>query len=384
MSDCKRIWEVEAARDGRLTGNERLSIERHVVSCSICAGERQRLDTLAARLRDLPVYGVGELSLRRKRYELLARAREQHETPPARRRAVWLGSATLIGAAAVSSLWFWSSWTDSGGHRPRVAALALRPDSGARYTKDSSDRRRDIVHLLEGRLTLEVSTTAEHKGVLVRTPDGEIEDQGTIFSVTVQNERTELISVVEGRVIARLKGKGERWIDAGEMHRPYSAETDKRSEDEAPAKLEEATRAKRGRSTQREAEEPLHKTSARSHAGASSNARTKIEHAGQADSSQQGRQEESAAETEFARAVAHVEAHDDARAGVLLEQFVARFPDDARAQDAAFLGVVIRARRGDGSALRIAARAYLARYPRGFRVPEVLRLLEGDAGATSR
>jgi len=50
MSDCPRLFEVEAMRDGRLSGTERANFERHLTHCSDCAREARALDQLATAL----------------------------------------------------------------------------------------------------------------------------------------------------------------------------------------------------------------------------------------------------------------------------------------------------------------------------------------------
>ena len=48
---CPRSWEVEAARDGRLTGEARNSLELHLEQCETCAREQRIMHSLGERLR---------------------------------------------------------------------------------------------------------------------------------------------------------------------------------------------------------------------------------------------------------------------------------------------------------------------------------------------
>ena len=66
-ADCPRLFEAEARRDGRLTGTERASFERHLSACPACSREVQALEALAASLRNDDRGGVDELHERRER-----------------------------------------------------------------------------------------------------------------------------------------------------------------------------------------------------------------------------------------------------------------------------------------------------------------------------
>jgi anti-sigma factor ChrR (cupin superfamily) len=380
MNACKRTWEVEASRDGRLTGNERMSTERHIELCADCAHERERLEALATALRDLPVRGADELSLRRQRHELLARANaaaahaERSTSWSLRRKSAVV--AALISACALGLLLLWPGSQGS----PAGARLVLKPDAFADYTRQTLAGS-EIVDLKHGRLTLEVERGDARLRVLVRTPDGEIEDIGTVFTVTVQAARTEAISVAKGRVLARIAGKPERRITAGETHRPYAVSNEGLTVLDpalAPAPPGEARAARALRVHRRTSESPNRAQSSAEGAPAVE-PRTAAPAAG--DEARPAPTESEVA-AEFARAVARVEAHDDARALVLLTLFMDRFADDPRAEDAAFLRVVVLARGSERAALRAAARAYLAKYPHGFRAPEVERLLKESAPPT--
>src|SRR5262245_28858464 len=71
-SPCPRLFEAEAMRDGRLTGTERASFERHASICPACAREVEALDALAGALRANHPVRADELHVRRERTRLLA------------------------------------------------------------------------------------------------------------------------------------------------------------------------------------------------------------------------------------------------------------------------------------------------------------------------
>ena len=56
---CPRLFEAGAMRDGRLTGVERASFERHVTVCPACSREVQALEALAESLRASPPDACG-------------------------------------------------------------------------------------------------------------------------------------------------------------------------------------------------------------------------------------------------------------------------------------------------------------------------------------
>jgi hypothetical protein len=76
-------------------------------------------------------------------------------------------------------------------------------EGGARWAKRSeSDVER--VDLLEGTLRLTVDRPSGGKRLVVRVPDGEIEDVGTTFHVVVWQGHTQRVAVDVGRVTVRL------------------------------------------------------------------------------------------------------------------------------------------------------------------------------------
>jgi TolA-binding protein len=70
--------------------------------------------------------------------------------------------------------------------------------------------------LSEGTLRRDVQRKPGGRRVVVRVPDGEIEDLGTIFHVVVNRGRTERVGVDEGRVTIRLTDKTPITISSGQ------------------------------------------------------------------------------------------------------------------------------------------------------------------------
>jgi outer membrane protein assembly factor BamD (BamD/ComL family) len=74
-----------------------------------------------------------------------------------------------------------------------------------------------------------------------------------------------------------------------------------------------------------------------------------------------------------------IEQGDFAAASRALDAFSTEHPDDARAEDAAFLSIVALVRAGRSAEAAAAARRYLARFPTGFRRAEVATIASGNA-----
>jgi TolA-binding protein len=80
------------------------------------------------------------------------------------------------------------------------------------------------------------------------------------------------------------------------------------------------------------------------------------------------------ASDDFRTAVAALHRGESRDAAAKFERFLERYPGDPRAEDAAYLRVLALRQTGDDGATQSAARAYLRRYPEGFRRSEVEKL----------
>jgi len=100
---CQRLWQVEAARDGRLAGSDLSNALRHRAECPDCARAARALGELGQNLKTLPVQPTDTLQRRRTRQALLGawNAHLLSEPPSKFRPRVALGVAacTLAGVA---------------------------------------------------------------------------------------------------------------------------------------------------------------------------------------------------------------------------------------------------------------------------------------------
>ena len=337
MTTCPRAWEVEAARDGRLTGKARQLLEAHVQTCASCERDAHALEELARGLHGLGGAVADDVSLRRLRNRVLdavdaeqtgrVRSGERGVRPRAAIVAALLAASVILGVA-------FGSWRAHGprveampapAHEPALLAAASASASastqpvqpsfalpasppgveieetrvevssadGARYTR-TTEASVDRFELAEGTLRLRVQRPPGGRRVLVVVPDGEVEDVGTAFDVVVADRHTERVSVQEGRVIVRLADRAPVTVEAGKAWK------------RGPAKAS---------------------ANANANANASANASAKVA--------------------------------------------------DAEREDAAYLDVLRSMREGRDGAAQAAASRYLHDFPAGFRRAEMERVANG-------
>lgn len=242
---CTRRWAVEPARDGALGEDERRRVLMHVETCPDCAAEKTHLETLGARLREAHAESAHELSLRRVRHRLLARADVQSGRRGVRLRR-WtrliLGglSLAMISLAAISREVIAGAgiaWPGTREAPPRLAMQIVEPlpAAGARWTESEHAGAHEL-RLDEGTLALTVRRTPQDPPVVLHVPDGRIEDVGTIFRVTVLRGITTAIEVTEGEVMFhRADGIDIRVAEGMNWPPPDAGSTPPMRQDEPPA-----------------------------------------------------------------------------------------------------------------------------------------------------
>ncbi len=130
---------------------------------------------------------------------------------------------------------------------PPASSLASLEGDAAQWRSVVEDAVENI-DLSDGTLRLHVKRQPGGRRVVVRVPDGEIEDLGTIFHVVVRDGHTALVGVDEGSVTIRLRGlktitlgDGQTWerdapsavVARVSTQRPAMADTER--EPRAPA-----------------------------------------------------------------------------------------------------------------------------------------------------
>ena len=111
---CPRQWQVEAARDGRLSSDDIDHFEVHRARCLSCRQETLEIESVAELVRRNDHPRLDDLSLRRLRQRLLANADTAIRSPPTH----VIGSSKLVLAVALPAIF--------------AGSLVLRPRAEAR------------------------------------------------------------------------------------------------------------------------------------------------------------------------------------------------------------------------------------------------------------
>jgi TolA-binding protein len=212
------------------------------------------------------------------------------------------------------------------------------------------DGDREQIVLEHGELWIQIDHAREAghaapRRLVVLLPDGELEDTGTTFSVDAEGGRTARVAVIEGQVVLRLRGRAPVVITAGGAWAPDAA---------SPLPAASFIGAAPTVALPIAATPPTASSRAPAPPGSSS-----------------GSASPDASGTLFRVSATALARGDACDAAASLGTFLEKYPGDARAEDAAYLRVVALQRCGDADAMKEAARAYLRRYPEGFRRAEI-------------
>jgi hypothetical protein len=359
---CPQRIRVEALHDRRLAANQAEALRLHLVTCAACSEEAGRLEGLGAKLAALPEPAVSPLRVAAGRRRLLDAARGlDDEVPPGMRSRPFarLGGFALAACVAAAGVWFVLGQSPFRTNALRLPtgpsapdgelALSVTPAPGAAWSRTSSGVA-ETLGLTSGELGVRVTRHGTRR-LLVALPDGELEDVGTVFTVEVRDGKTRVVTVSEGRVALRLRGRDELVLSAGESFRaPDDAAADASAAPASP--------------------DAVAPDAARAPAAATKNG---------AHSSVAG--EESAAcpsASLFQDGVQAFKRSEYASAATLLARFSAECGRSNHGEDAAYLRMVALARAGNSAEAREQARAYLAHFPSGFRRKEAERLAGAD------
>ncbi|HEY0463137.1 MAG TPA: hypothetical protein VGC79_02960 [Polyangiaceae bacterium] len=102
---CQRLWQAEAARDGRLTGSELSNALRHRAECADCQQAARALDELGRKLKALPAPPAAQLVQKRTRQALLSAWNESllaERRPKPRPRMLLIAAFSAIGGVALA------------------------------------------------------------------------------------------------------------------------------------------------------------------------------------------------------------------------------------------------------------------------------------------
>lgn len=218
-ASCTRIWEVEAARDGRLDDRALESSRKHRGHCTECRQEHGRLSSLGALLNDAERPAMDELGAKRLRARILADAEKslRTEQPEATGSVRPFRTSLAVAAVLLATVGGYGAIHRAGA--PKPTAIRVENEGRANFERRTEG---DIEHvtLLDGtaRFSVAHEGAGPHK-LVVKVPDGEVEDIGTTFHVTVREGRTVRVAVDEGRVVVHTTESGPhgRIVSAGEV-----------------------------------------------------------------------------------------------------------------------------------------------------------------------
>jgi hypothetical protein len=359
-ASCPRLFEVESARDGRLTGRELASFERHMTGCPACLREARALDGLAAALRAGPGDdgGADMLHVRRERTRLLA-ALDRSLLAPERRSGA---RRRLLGSAAVAAVCacLLVLWRARRGEPPVHASAVVHADGTAVWSERREGDRETIV-LGRGALWIHVDHSSGEERLLVVLPDGELEDTGTTFTVSAEDGRTMRVAVQEGSVVLRMRDQLPVAVVAGSTWGPQARPAAAACASAAPP----AEPAPSGRPSP---PAPSPRTPRRPPAPSVTAPTAPSVTAPTAPSATAPRPEPS---VDFRAAMAALDVGDNAEAAAAFASFLVKHPRDPRAEDAAYLRVIALQRSGDNEGVKGAAEEYLRLCPGGFRRAEM-------------
>ena len=198
---CRRLWQVEAARDGRLSGPELRSFEIHTEQCKTCGRERRELDRLANALQ-VSSPPADEIALRRERERVLEKAHRKYHSPPRRLHKLVFVIAALVGALLFCAAALLNR------QRPELERLVdVVASPGARWERRASSDGAEEIRLKDGVFSLVVHRKPGDPRVVFLIPDGSIDDIGTEFQVTVADGHTRGLVVRAGAIMLRLSGQ---------------------------------------------------------------------------------------------------------------------------------------------------------------------------------
>jgi FecR-like protein len=340
---------MEAVRDGRLQGKDLDSAKRHHAACAECACEERKLAELGREISALPHIVRCPLTARRSRQALMAALNESvlKLAPPRVVRKT--GFALALSASAMVAICF------AVGHKRAIVASVDNVESivevhGAPRAvwSGQADREGERVNFSDGTAFFRVHPHARRR-VIVQLPDGELEDRGTVFEVYVEQQHTRRISVTEGSVAVRLRGRSAFILGAGDTWK---------AEITAPVASSSSTTS--CASSASSDSKPTSRTLAGSTSLPGANkARRTAERGGDALNGEAHAANKTPEPLETAA--------DDAQA--------------ARAEDAAYVHIIELLAQAKSEEARAESKSYLLRFPSGFRRVEVLNIATRAATA---
>ena len=365
--ECDRLWEIDAAREGRLSAKDMDAWARHLRICAECSATAMENERIRQAAASWMASEPEELELRRLRVRVLADAART----PARSNRRWAAivvTAVVAVVAAFATIHMASTGPAASRESAEEASFAstVSVPAAARWSR-ARENGVERVRLEDGTLRVHVRHQRAGERFLVTLPDGELEVRGTTFVVTASGGATARVEVEEGVVAVRVGGAPEVVLGPGAVW-------------EAPARVVAGTGTTPANANGLTAAAAPAPTTALAPltaaalvpAGSPSSVRSTRVPAGKRDTAVRAARaatddtSENAADESYAAAVASMQRGEYGAAANALHDFVAAHPRAPQAEDASYLEAVALARSGRGDAAGLAAERHLAQFPQSF------------------
>jgi hypothetical protein len=161
--------------------------------------KRSRDDSVRDLLEGLPPADGGDFAVRRLRQRVLdsvSAAQEKRPSPSPRMvRRIALGVTFFVASGAIALLW-------SPRRHPPTGFLASVQsiDGGPILWARNLENGIEWLTLRDGAFRVSIHAHGPDRRVVVRVPEGRIDDLGTIFDVRIQGERTISVRVLSGHL----------------------------------------------------------------------------------------------------------------------------------------------------------------------------------------
>ncbi len=194
----------------------------HFATCATCQDEWNQLARLREIGRSIPVAQLDPDRAEEVRTALLARAAARAPTPS---RIGRLATSAAVLCAAAIAAWFLVDRLRPGSTRMNHGTTRAQGDAVFVAVSSTPD---EVVRLVEGTISVEVTPLAPGQRFRVVTDDGEVEVRGTAFDVTAAGGHLVRVEVSHGRVEVRTAGAGvvlhagESWSSPTVMNGPTS------------------------------------------------------------------------------------------------------------------------------------------------------------------
>ncbi len=206
------------------------ALRKHMTECASCTLAWQDWTTLRELGQSLPTAIPNEERMARIQAQMRASLGSAPTTPTSRvakRARAFKGEALFAAMLACAVLVYTSQHNNGRSTTERKAARGTTPlaspvqrgvvfpHGGAHFVRLGSQPD-EIIRLIDGKVSVQVSPLLKGERFRVVTADGEVEVKGTAFDVSSAADRMLEVYVLHGLVEVRLRHGGSHWLRAGQ------------------------------------------------------------------------------------------------------------------------------------------------------------------------